>query len=424
MSTRIGINGFGRTGRAMFRSAHEQGADLEWVGINDVMDVEMLAHLLRHDSVYGTFPGTVEVRGTAIVVDGVEIPVTAETDPANLPWGDVGADVVIESTGRFRDRAGAAKHLEAGARKVIISAPAKEPDVTVALGINFEHVYDPAKHDIISNASCTTNCLAPVAKVLNEAFGIRHGVMTTVHAYTGDQMLLDGPHKDYRRARSAGINLVPTSTGAAKAIGLVIPELLGRLQGFAVRVPLPTGSLVDLTVELEHETSAQAVNARDARARRPGRAQGHPRLQRGAARLHRHREVPLLVDLRRRAHDRHRRDPGQGRHLVRQRVGLLQPPRRPRAAGARARRRARLRALSESVVSCSRFSRSCGFAPPLRSASILDMLNANVTEIPAKLEPATEDSFVYVAVTDRPRETTAHRIAELFGTESRRRIVD
>ena len=260
MSTRIGINGFGRTGRAMFRSAHEQGADLEWVGINDVMDVEMLAHLLRHDSVYGPFPGTVEVRGSAIVVDGVEIPVTAETDPANLPWGEVGADVVIESTGRFRDRAGAAKHLEAGARKVIISAPAKEPDVTVALGINFDHVYDPAKHDIISNASCTTNCLAPVAKVLNEAFGIRHGVMTTVHAYTGDQMLLDGPHKDYRRARSAGINLVPTSTGAAKAIGLVIPELLGRLQGFAVRVPLPTGSLVDLTVELEHETSAQAVN--------------------------------------------------------------------------------------------------------------------------------------------------------------------
>ena len=261
MSTRIGINGFGRTGRAMFRSAHEQGADLEWVGINDVMDVEMLAHLLRHDSVYGPFSGTVEVRGAAIVVDGVEIPVTAETDPANLPWGEVGADVVIESTGRFRDRAGAAKHLEAGARKVIISAPAKEPDVTVALGINFEHDYDPAKHDIISNASCTTNCLAPVAKVLNEAFGIRHGVMTTVHAYTGDQMLLDGPHKDYRRARSAGINLVPTSTGAAKAIGLVIPELLGRLQGFAVRVPLPTGSLVDLTVELEHETSAQAINA-------------------------------------------------------------------------------------------------------------------------------------------------------------------
>ena len=266
MSTRIGINGFGRTGRAMFRSAHEQGADLEWVGINDVMDVEMLAHLLRHDSVYGPFPGTVEVRATAIVVDGVEIPVTPRPTPPTCPGASVGADVVIESTGRFRDRAGAAKHLEAGARKVIISAPAKEPDVTVALGINFERVYDPAKHDIISNASCTTNCLAPVAKVLNEAFGIRHGVMTTVHAYTGDQLLLDAPHKDYRRARSAGVNLVPTSTGAAKAIGLVIPELLGRLQGFAVRVPVPTGSLVDLTVELEHETSAQAVNPRCASA--------------------------------------------------------------------------------------------------------------------------------------------------------------
>jgi glyceraldehyde 3-phosphate dehydrogenase len=260
MPVRVGINGFGRTGRATFRAAHERGDAIEWAGINDVMDIEMLAHLLRHDSVYGPFPGTVEVLDDAIRVDGREIPVFAETDPAGLPWGDIGADVVIESSGYFRDRAGAAKHLEAGARKVIISAPAKDPDVTVALGINFDEVYDPAKHDIISNASCTTNCLAPVAKVLNEAFGIRHGVMTTVHAYTGDQMLLDGPHKDYRRARSAGINLVPTSTGAAKAIGLVIPELLGRLQGFAVRVPLPTGSLVDLTVEVEHETSAQAVN--------------------------------------------------------------------------------------------------------------------------------------------------------------------
>ena len=194
----------------------------------------------------------------------------AETDPAALPWGDVGADVVIESSGHFRDRAGATKHLEAGARKVIISAPAKDPDVTVALGINFDEVYDPDRHDIVSNASCTTGCLAPVVKVLNEAFGIRHGVMTTVHAYTGDQQLLDAPHKDYRRARSAAVNLVPTSTGAAKAIGLLIPELAGRLQGFAVRVPVPTGSLVDLTVEVEHETSAQAVNhaMRAARRRR------------------------------------------------------------------------------------------------------------------------------------------------------------
>jgi glyceraldehyde 3-phosphate dehydrogenase len=187
------------------------------------------------------------VRRRRAAVDEREIPVFAETDPAALPWGDLGAEVVIESSGYFRDRAGAAKHLEAGARKVIISAPAKEPDVTVALGINFDRDYDPERHDIISNASCTTNCLAPVAMVLDEAFGIRHGVLTTVHAYTGDQQLLDGPHKDLRRARSAAVNLVPTSTGAAKAIGLVIPQLAGRLQGFAVRVPVPTGSLVDLT---------------------------------------------------------------------------------------------------------------------------------------------------------------------------------
>ena len=203
MPTQVAINGFGRTGRATFRAAYDQGADLEWVGINDVMDVQMLAHLLRHDSVYGPFPGKVEVVDNNLVVDGRRIPVYAETDPAELPWGDIGAEVVIESSGFFRDRAGAAKHLEAGARKVIISAPAKEPDVTVALGINFEQDYDPERHDIISNASCTTNCLAPVAKVLHESFGIRHGVMTTVHAYTGDQRLLDAPHKDYRRARSA-----------------------------------------------------------------------------------------------------------------------------------------------------------------------------------------------------------------------------
>jgi glyceraldehyde 3-phosphate dehydrogenase len=261
MPVRVGINGFGRTGRATFRAAHGSGAAIEWAGINDVMDIQMLAHLLSHDSVYGPFPGTVEVVDGALRVDEQEIPVFAETDPAALPWGDVGAEVVIESSGYFRDRAGAAKHLEAGARKVIISAPAKEPDVTVALGINFDREYDPERHHIISNASCTTNCLAPVAMVLDEAFGIRHGVLTTVHAYTGDQQLLDGQHKDLRRARSAAVNLVPTSTGAAKAIGLVIPQLAGRLQGFAVRVPVPTGSLVDLTVELEHATSAQAVNA-------------------------------------------------------------------------------------------------------------------------------------------------------------------
>ena len=225
------------------------------------MGVTAVAQLLATDSVYGRFPGSVEALDAAIRVDGVEIPVFSEPDPASLPWREVDAEVVIESSGRFRARADAARHLDAGARKVIISAPAKEPDVTVALGVNFDAAYDPDRHHIISNASCTTNCLAPVAKVLHEAFGIRHGVMTTVHAYTGDQRLLDAPHKDPRRARAAGLNLVPTTTGAAKAIGLVVPELAGRMQGFAVRVPTPTVSLVDLTVEVEQGTTVAAVNA-------------------------------------------------------------------------------------------------------------------------------------------------------------------
>jgi len=224
------------------------------------MGAEALAHLLRHDTVYGPFPGTIELAGDALVVDGVEIPVFAEADPGALPWADLGADVVIESTGFFRKRADALKHVEAGARKVIISAPAKEPDVTVALGVNFETAYDGEQHHVISNASCTTNCLAPVAKVLHETIGIRHGVMTTVHAYTSDQRLADAPHKDLRRARAAAANLVPTSTGAAKAIGLVIPELEGKLQGFAVRVPVPTGSLVDLTIEAARATSVAEIN--------------------------------------------------------------------------------------------------------------------------------------------------------------------
>ena len=260
MAVRVAINGFGRTGRAAFRAAHERGADIEWVAINDVADTEMLAQLLRRDTVYGAFPGTVEVRDGALVVEGARIETPGVADPAKLPWGDLGVDVVIESSGRFRARDDAAKHLEAGAAKVIVSAPAKEPDVTVVLGVNFDAAYDADAHRIISNASCTTNCLAPVAMVLHETLGIRHGVMTTVHAYTGDQCLLDGPHKDMRRARAAAGNLVPTSTGAAKAIGLVLPELAGKLQGFAVRVPVLTGSLVDLTVEVERPTSVDEVN--------------------------------------------------------------------------------------------------------------------------------------------------------------------
>ena len=260
MTVRVAINGFGRTGRAAFRAAWDRGADIEWVAINDVAEPAMLAQLLKHDTVYGPFDGSVEARDGLLVVDGHELAAPSESDPARLPWGDLGVDVVIESSGRFRARADAQKHLDAGARKVIVSAPAKDPDVTVALGVNFDEAYRPDAHRIVSNASCTTNCLAPVAKVLHEELGIRHGLMTTVHAYTGDQRLLDAPHKDYRRARAAAANLVPTTTGAAKALGLVVPALEGKLHGYAVRVPVPTGSLVDLTVELERPTSAAEVN--------------------------------------------------------------------------------------------------------------------------------------------------------------------
>jgi glyceraldehyde 3-phosphate dehydrogenase len=261
MPVRVGINGFGRIGRNVFRAAKERRADIEWVAVNDLTDARTLAHLLNYDSVLGPYPGQVEATESGIRVDGEELRVLAERDPAALPWGDLGADVVIESTGFFTDRENAAKHLDGGAKKVVISAPAKGEDVTVALGVNFDDAYDPERHDVISNASCTTNCLAPVAKVLHEAVGIRHGLMTTIHAYTADQRLQDMPHKDLRRARAAAINLIPTSTGAAKAVGLVLPELNGKLHGFSVRAPVPTGSVVDLTVETERETSAEEINA-------------------------------------------------------------------------------------------------------------------------------------------------------------------
>ncbi|MGB0091154.1 MAG: type I glyceraldehyde-3-phosphate dehydrogenase [Solirubrobacteraceae bacterium] len=264
MPVRVAINGFGRVGRCMLRSAHEREADVKVVAVNDLVEAGTLAHLLKYDSVFGRFPGKVAVADGGFTVDGSLVQAYAETDPTKLPWEELGVDVVIESTGRFRTRAAAAQHLEAGARKVIISAPAKgeePPDATVVLGVNFEESYDPDAHHVISNASCTTNCLAPVAKVLHETVGIRHGLMTTVHAYTSDQLLLDGPHTDLRRARSAAINIIPSSTGAAKALGLVIPELNGRLNGFAVRVPTPTGSLVDLTIETEHATSKEEINA-------------------------------------------------------------------------------------------------------------------------------------------------------------------
>jgi glyceraldehyde 3-phosphate dehydrogenase len=261
MPVRVGINGFGRIGRNVFRAASERGADIEWVAINDLVDPPTIAHLLKYDSNYGPFHGTVEATDTGLRVDGNEIRVLAERDPASIPWGELGAEVVIESTGLFTDRENASKHLAAGARKVLISAPATDPDVTVVLGVNFDEVYDPAEHNVISNASCTTNCLAPVAKILNDTVGIKHGLMMTIHAYTADQRLQDMPHKDLRRARAAAINLIPASTGAAKAIGVVIPELNGKLNGMAVRAPVPTGSVVDLVVEAARETSVEEVNS-------------------------------------------------------------------------------------------------------------------------------------------------------------------
>jgi glyceraldehyde 3-phosphate dehydrogenase len=259
MPLRVGINGFGRIGRNLLRAAKAQGADIDWVAANDLTDAKTLAHLFKYDSVLGPYPGTVELTDGGIAVDGDEIRILAERDPAALPWGDLGVDVVVESTGFFTKRADAAKHLEAGAKKVIISAPANDEDITVVLGVNFDQ-YDKDQHHVVSNASCTTNCLAPFAKVLNDGIGIKHGLMTTIHAYTADQNLQDAPHKDLRRARAAAVNLVPTSTGAAKAVGLVLPELNGKLHGFAVRAPIPTGSMVDLTFEAARETTVDEVN--------------------------------------------------------------------------------------------------------------------------------------------------------------------
>ncbi len=260
-AVRVGVNGFGRIGRNLYRAAYEAGSELEFVAVNDITDAATLAHLLKYDSIYGRFPGSVEARDDAIVVDGNEVKVLAERDPAALPWGELGAEVVIESTGLFRQREDAVKHLESGAKKVIISAPAGDPDVTVALGVNFDDAYDPEQHNIISNASCTTNCLAPVAKVVHDSVGIERGLMTTIHAYTADQRLQDMPHKDLRRARAAAVNLIPTTTGAARAVGLVLPELEGKLNGLAVRAPVTTGSVVDLVCEVSRETSVEEINA-------------------------------------------------------------------------------------------------------------------------------------------------------------------
>jgi glyceraldehyde 3-phosphate dehydrogenase len=267
--TRVGINGFGRIGRNFFRASLERGGDFEIVAFNDLGDVPTMAHLLRHDSVLGPFKGEVKAEGGSLVVDGTELKGLAERDPANLPWGELGVDVVVESTGFFTDRASAQKHIDAGAKKVVISAPATDPDITLVLGVN-DDAYDRDEHSIISNASCTTNCVAPMAKVLDDAFGIERAFMTTIHAYTNDQQVLDLPHKDLRRAHAAAINLIPTSTGAARAIGLVLPHLKGKIDGISVRAPVATGSITDFVAELRQDVTADAVNAAFKRAAESG----------------------------------------------------------------------------------------------------------------------------------------------------------
>ena len=326
MTVRVGINGFGRIGRNYFRAALSKGSDLEIVAVNDLTDNRALAHLLKYDSTAGRLQQSVELEGDSIVIDGKPVQVLEQRDPAALGWGDLGVDIVIESTGRFTKAQDARKHIEAGAKKVIISAPASGEDGTFVMGVN-EGSYDPETMHILSNASCTTNCLAPLAKVFNDAFGIENGLMTTVHAYTADQNLQDGPHSDLRRARAAALSIIPTSTGAAKAIGLVLPELKGKLDGFALRVPVPVGSITDLTVTVEpHGERRRGARRLPRGGGRPH--EGHPQVRRRAHRVGRHRGRPALVALRRRAHARDRQ-PGQAVVLVRQRVGLLEPSRGP-----------------------------------------------------------------------------------------------
>ena len=273
MTVKIGVNGFGRIGRNFFRAAKQRGVDLDFVAVNDITDAATLAHLLKYDSVLGTYPGDVRVSANGITVDGDELRVLAERDPANLPWKDLGAEVVVESTGLFTSREKAALHLEAGAQKVVISAPAKDEDVTIVLGVN-DDTYDPATHHVISNASCTTNCVAPMAKVLDDAFGLEQAFMTTIHAYTNDQSILDLPHKDLRRARAAAINIIPTSTGAAKATALVLPHLKGKLDGMAMRVPVPDGSITDLVATVGRDVTIEEVNAAFAAAAAEGSLAG------------------------------------------------------------------------------------------------------------------------------------------------------
>ena len=326
MAVRVGVNGFGRIGRVFFRAALE-APDIEVVAVNDLADAKTLAHLLKHDSVHGTLDAEVKAKGEAIFVNGREIRVCSAKDPATLPWGEMGVGIVVESTGIFRDRATSSKHLQAGAKKVVITAPAKDPDITVVLGVN-EQKYDPVKHELVSNASCTTNCLATVAKVLLDTFGIKRGFASTVHSYTNDQPIHDFPHKDLRRARAGAVSMIPTTTGAATAVGLVLPELKGKLDGIAIRVPTANVSVVDLTVEL-----GKIGHAGRGERRLPGRrgrvAQGHPRRHRRGARVGGFQRRPAFVD-RRPALDRGGgRQPREGARLVRQRVGVLLPGARP-----------------------------------------------------------------------------------------------
>jgi len=274
MAIRVGINGFGRIGRSFFRAQAEMGADLEIVAVNDLCDIKTMAHLLKYDSVEGRFPGEVKVDGDHIIAGGEKFPFLAEKNPADIPWKKLGADVVLESTGVFRSREQVQAHFDAGAKKVVISAPATDPDITIVLGVNDE-LYDAEKHNIISNASCTTNCIAPMAKVLHENFGIEQGFMTTIHAYTNDQCILDFPHKDLRRARSAAINQIPTSTGAARAIGLVLPELKGKVDGISMRVPVPTGSITDFVVRMTKEATVEEINAAFKKAAAEGSLKGY-----------------------------------------------------------------------------------------------------------------------------------------------------
>ena len=328
MSTRVGINGFGRIGRQVLRATLERHPDeLEVVAVNDLAAPQANAHLFKYDSNYGRYPGTVQAVDGGIEVDGRLIKSLSERNPADLPWGDLGVDIVIESTGIFTQREKAAGHIEAGAKKVIISAPATGEDKTLVLGVNADE-YDPGEHHVLSNASCTTNCVAQLIKVLNDEFGIQHGLMTTVHAYTNDQQILDQVHSDMRRARAAASNIIPTSTGAAKVVGVVIPELNGKLHGMALRVPVPTGSITDFVADVGRDVTKEEVNEAFRKAAE-GPTQRHPRVHRGPHRQQRHQDEPGQLHLRRRLHHGDGGQHGEGARLVRQRVGLLLPHVRP-----------------------------------------------------------------------------------------------